>query len=83
MGIHYSFKVKIIFKIRMFNIYNLIIDGRMIDMSTIIIGTVVIGSMIYVAFRQIKSARKGESSCGCGCSGCSKSKSCHGIKIEK
>ena len=52
-------------------------------MSTIIIGTLVIGSMIYVALRQIKSARKGESSCGCGCSGCSKSKSCHGIKIEK
>ena len=52
-------------------------------MSTVIIGTLVIGSMIYVAFKQIKSARKGESSCGCGCSGCSKTKSCHRVKIEK
>ncbi|WP_294395778.1 FeoB-associated Cys-rich membrane protein [uncultured Clostridium sp.] len=52
-------------------------------MSTIIIGTLVIGSMIYIAFRKIKKARKGESSCGCGCSGCSKSKSCHEITINK
>ena len=53
------------------------------SMSTIIIGTLVVGSMIYVAFRKIQSARKGESSCGCGCNGCSKSKSCHGITIDK
>ena len=52
-------------------------------MSTAIIGTLVIGIMIYVALKKIKSARKGESSCGCGCSGCSSAKSCHGIKIEK
>lgn len=52
-------------------------------MSTIIIGTLVIGSMIYIACRKVKSARKGESLCGCGCSGCAKSKSCHGITIDK
>ena len=53
------------------------------NMATVIIGTLVIGSMIYVAFRKIRSARKGESSCGCGCSGCSSAKSWHGIKFEK
>lgn len=47
-------------------------------MSTLIIGTIVIGSMVFVAVRQVKKHKNGESSCGCGCSGCSSSKSCHG-----
>lgn len=51
-------------------------------MSTLIIGALVIGSMVFVVVKKIKSAKKGESTCGCGCSGCSSAKACHGINID-
>lgn len=52
-------------------------------MATAIIGTIVIGSMVFVGFKQFKKLKNGENSCGCNCTGCSKSNSCHGIKIVK
>lgn len=46
-------------------------------LATVIIGAVIFGFMVFVIVNQIKKAKKGESSCGCGCSGCSSTKSCH------
>ena len=54
----------------------------MVSMSTLIIGTLVIGSMAFLIIKKIKNVKKGESTCGCGCSGCSSSKACHEIRIN-
>lgn len=51
--------------------------------ATIILSVIIFGFMAFVVGKQIKKAKNGESSCGCGCSGCSSSDSCHGIKIQK
>ena len=46
-------------------------------LATIVIGAVIFGFMVFVIVNLIKKAKKGESSCGCGCSGCSSTESCH------
>ena len=40
-------------------------------MATFIIGTIVIGWILYTVINLIKKVKRGESSCGAGCSGCS------------
>lgn len=51
--------------------------------ATILIGGIVFGLLALVIVKQVKKIKSGESSCGCGCSGCSKASACHGVKIEK
>lgn len=51
--------------------------------ATIILATVIFGFIAFVIGRQVKKAKNGESSCGCGCSGCSSASVCHGSKISK
>lgn len=52
-------------------------------MATAVIGAIVIGSMIFVGVKELKKIKNGQSSCGCGCEGCSSARSCHGIQIKK
>lgn len=51
--------------------------------ATILIGGIVFGLIALVVIKQFKKIKSGESGCGCGCSGCSKASTCHGVKIEK
>lgn len=52
--------------------------------ATIVLSGIIFGMMALVIVKQIKKAKSGESSCGCGCSsGCSSASSCHGIKVQK
>lgn len=51
--------------------------------ATIILSIIIFGFIAFVIGKQIMNAKNGESGCGAGCSGCSKSNSCHSIKIEK
>ncbi|MBC8585226.1 FeoB-associated Cys-rich membrane protein [Youxingia wuxianensis] len=44
-------------------------------MATWIIGTIVIGAMIFAAYKSFKNHKDG--GCGCGCSGCPHSQTCH------
>lgn len=48
--------------------------------ATVLIAGVVFGLMALVVVKQVKKARSGESSCGCGCSNCSSASVCHGDK---
>lgn len=53
-------------------------------MATLIIGAIVLGWIAYIAVNTVKKIKRGESSCGGGCAGCSSSKSCCSrIKLEK
>lgn len=51
--------------------------------ATIVLSGVIFGIMALVIVKQIKKAKSGESSCGCGCSGCSSVSSCHGTQVKK
>lgn len=44
-------------------------------MATVIIGAIVFAVIGLAAYSTYKTRKKG--GCGCGCEGCSKSKSCH------
>lgn len=46
-------------------------------MATIIIAAIIFGLMALVIYKKVKQYKSGESSCGCGCSKCASSKSCH------
>lgn len=46
--------------------------------ATIIMSIIIFGLMALVVVNRIKKAKSGESSCGCGCSGCSSASICHG-----
>lgn len=52
-------------------------------LATIIIATIVFGLMGFVVYKGIQNHKKGKSTCGCncaGCSGCGSSKSDHHMK---
>lgn len=51
--------------------------------ATIILATIIFGFITLVIGKQVKKAKNGESSCGCGCSGCSSASLCHGSKASK
>jgi hypothetical protein len=51
--------------------------------ATVLIAGVIFGLMALVVVKQVKKAKNGESSCGCGCNKCSSASACHGSKIEK
>ena len=44
---------------------------------TIIICIVVFGVIALAAYKVIRDKKEGKSSCGCGCSNCPMSESCH------
>ena len=45
--------------------------------ATIVLAGVIFGFVAWVVMKQIKKAKSGESSCGCGCSGCPSNSTCH------
>lgn len=47
------------------------------NIATIIICAVLIGIVAAIIVGMVRDKKKGKSSCGCGCSGCSMSGSCH------
>ena len=49
-------------------------------MATFIIAAIVVVLMALAVMYMVKNWKKNGSSCGCGCSGCSSSKSCHSAK---
>lgn len=51
--------------------------------ATIIIAAVIFGLMAWVIISEIKKSKRGEKSCGCGCSGCSSASICHGSHIKE
>jgi hypothetical protein len=51
--------------------------------ATIVLSGIIFGFMAFVIVKQIKKAKNGESSCGCGCSGCSSVSACHGGEMQK
>ncbi len=50
-----------------------IIENR----ATIIISAVLLIVVVIVIAGMVRGKRKGESSCGCGCSGCAMKDACH------
>lgn len=51
--------------------------------ATIVLSGIIFGMIALVVTKQIKKVKSGESSCGCGCSGCSSVSSCHGTQAKK
>ncbi len=47
------------------------------NLATIIIAAIVIGLMAWVVIHRIRQRQRGESTCGCGCSGCAEAGDCH------
>ncbi|MBU3214641.1 FeoB-associated Cys-rich membrane protein [Clostridium estertheticum] len=50
---------------------------------TIVLAMIIFGLVALVLVKQFKKAKSGESSCGCGCSGCSSDSSCHENNLKK
>lgn len=53
-----------------------------VNLPTIMIGAIVAAVFIAVVVRGILRRKRGESGCGCGCSGCPNSAICHGENTE-
>ncbi len=49
----------------------------MVNLSTIIVGLAVLGIVAAVIVNMVKKKKKSGSTCGCGCSGCAMSDTCH------
>lgn len=49
-------------------------------LATIIIATAIFVLMAYIIIHHIKKIKKGEGTCGCGCTGCSSKEKCHSPK---
>ena len=50
------------------------------NIATIIICAVLIAVVAAIVISMIKNKKKGKSSCGCGCTDCPMSGSCHSVK---
>ncbi|MBE5979554.1 MAG: FeoB-associated Cys-rich membrane protein [Paenibacillaceae bacterium] len=46
-------------------------------LATIIISAAIIAYIVFVVVKQMQKIKKGESGCGCGCSGCTQNSDCH------
>lgn len=51
--------------------------------ATILIAGIIFGLMVLVVVNKFKKAKNGQSSCGCGCNGCSSASVCQGSSIGK
>ncbi len=45
--------------------------------GTLFVGGVVLAALVLATVKIVKDKRSGKSSCGCSCSGCPMSESCH------
>jgi len=53
------------------------------NLGTILTSEAVIAILAAVIVNMVRKKKRGESSCGCGCSGCSMANVCHGAKENK
>lgn len=53
------------------------------NLSTIIVSIILLGIIVGIVVHMIKQKKQGKSSCGCNCSGCAMSGSCHPSKEKK
>lgn len=53
------------------------------NLGTILIAAAVIAILAAVIVNMVRKKKRGESSCGCGCSGCAMANVCHGAKENK
>lgn len=47
------------------------------NIGTIFIGAILAAAVAAVIVHMVRNKKKGRSSCGCGCSGCTMNGSCH------
>ncbi|MCI9438208.1 MAG: FeoB-associated Cys-rich membrane protein [Lachnospiraceae bacterium] len=50
------------------------------NMATILVSAILAAAVAGVIVSMVRNKRKGKSSCGCGCAGCSMNGSCHSGK---
>lgn len=48
------------------------------NLATIVISLILLAAVVLIVVRMMKNRKQGKSSCGCGCSNCPMSASCHG-----
>ena len=48
------------------------------NISTIVIGLVLAAIVVAIILKLVRDKKAGRSSCGCGCSNCAMSGTCHG-----
>ena len=53
-----------------------------VNLPTILIAAVIAVIFAAIVIRGIRKRRRGETGCGCGCSGCPNSALCHGGKRD-
>ena len=47
------------------------------NIATLVIGGLLIAAVAAIIIHMVRNRKKGKSSCGCGCSNCPMSDSCH------
>lgn len=52
------------------------------NLATIIISLIIVALVAAIIISMVKNRKKGKSSCGCGCSSCPMSTSCHSRKSQ-
>ncbi len=45
--------------------------------GTILVASILVIIVGLIIFRQVKNKKEGKTSCGCSCSGCAMSETCH------
>ena len=55
-------------------------DWLIANGATILIGSVLLGVLVAIVVSLIRKKKRGETSCGCGCSGCAMKELCHSAK---
>lgn len=50
------------------------------NLATIIISLIIVALVAAIIISMVRNRKKGKSSCGCGCSNCPMSTSCHSKK---
>ena len=53
------------------------------NLSTILVSLVLLGLLSGIVWSMVRKKKRGESSCGCGCSNCAMNGTCHAAKINK
>lgn len=53
------------------------------NIGSIILCVAIVGIVVGIVVHKIKSKKKGESNCGCGCQNCSMSEMCHSKNTEQ
>ncbi len=53
------------------------------NLSTILVSLVLLGLLGGIVWSMIRKKKRGEISCGCGCSNCAMNGTCHAAKTNK